>query len=154
MLAQPPLLEGGAPGRCAIALLRGLRAHGVEVSAIAARGQWAFNGSPPPDLPLEVVDVGPRNGGWRERAQMLRRPNGYLSRGRFGYRVGTSRFADMLHLEQMHRGWCDLGHAVPALVHLHHLTRLDRAYRRRGEGVLRRVARAAADRLMRFVIDT
>jgi glycosyltransferase involved in cell wall biosynthesis len=126
VLAQPPLLEGGAPGRCAIALLRGLRAHGVEVSAIAARGQWAFNGSPPPDLPLEVVDVRPQNGGWRARVQMLRRPSGYLSRGPFGDRVRElSASADVLHLEETHTGWCDLGLSVPSLVHPHHLTRLD-----------------------------
>src|SRR6478672_12724383 len=126
VLAQPPLLEGGAPGRCAIALLRGLRAHGVEVSAIAARGQWAFKGLPPPDLPLEVVDVTPQNGGWRGRAQMLRRPSGYLSRGPFGDRVRElSASADVLHLEETHTGWCDLGLSVPSLVHPHHLTRLD-----------------------------
>jgi glycosyltransferase involved in cell wall biosynthesis len=126
VLAQPPLLEGGAPGRCSIALLRGLRAHGVEISAIAARGQWAFNGSPPSDLPVEVVDVRPANGGWLARAQLLRRPNGHLSRGPFGERVRElSASADVLHLEETHTAWCDLGLSVPSLVHPHHLTRLD-----------------------------
>ena len=37
VLSQPPLPEGGAPGRCAVALLRGLTAHGLDVKAIAAR---------------------------------------------------------------------------------------------------------------------
>ena len=31
VLTQPPLPEGGAPGKTAVGLLRGLRSHGVDV---------------------------------------------------------------------------------------------------------------------------
>jgi glycosyltransferase involved in cell wall biosynthesis len=132
VLPQPPLYEGGAPGRCSVGLLRGLRAHQMEVSAVAARRPLAahesflVNGQPPPDLPVELVDVPPQQRGWATRAEMLRRPNGYLSRGLFGERVQTlAQSADILHLEESHTGWCDLGSSLPALVHPHHLIRLD-----------------------------
>jgi hypothetical protein len=59
ILSQPPLPEGGAPGRCAIGLLRGLAAHGIEVRALAARQHFAIPGEVPPDLPVEEIEVLP-----------------------------------------------------------------------------------------------
>ena len=37
VLSHPPLPEGGAPGKVALGLLRGLVAHGLDVRALAAR---------------------------------------------------------------------------------------------------------------------
>jgi glycosyltransferase involved in cell wall biosynthesis len=37
VLAQPPLLEGEAPARCAVGLIRGLRAHGLDVRTLSVR---------------------------------------------------------------------------------------------------------------------
>src|SRR4029079_4601461 len=39
VLSQPPRPEGGAPGKVAIGLIRGLVGHGLDVRAVAAR-QW------------------------------------------------------------------------------------------------------------------
>ena len=116
VLAQPPLPEGGAPGRCAVGLLRGLQGHGLEVTALAARQLGAASGDPPPDLPVEVVRVPPDPPGWRGRMQRLQRPRGWLSRGVFGERVRQlARDADVLHLEETDTAWCDHGTATPAL---------------------------------------
>src|SRR5215217_1303770 len=133
VLPQPPAYEGGAPGRCSVALLRGLREHGVDVTALAARHPLAPHERDvvnavelPPDLPVELRDVPRPTRRWASRAQMLMRPNGYLSRGPFGARVRELALkADLLHLDQLHSGWSDLGTATPAVVHVHHLVRLD-----------------------------
>lgn len=129
VLTQPPLPEGGAPGRCAVALLRGLRGNGVDIQAIAARQHDAVPGNPPEDLPVEIVDVARPPRGWSARADKLRRPRGYLSRGGFGDRVRElARSADALHLEETATGWCDAGSGLPpSLVHVHFAIRHDRS---------------------------
>ena len=125
-LAQPPLPEGGAPGRCAVALLRGLQAHGLDVRAVAARQHFALPGQPPSDLPVELVSVEPESP-WRMRLSRLRRPRGELGRGAFAAAVReAAREADVLHLEEADTAWCDEGVATPTLVHLHYLVRRDR----------------------------
>ena len=125
-LAQPPLPEGGAPARCAIALLRGLRAHGVDIVAVAARQQFALPGEPPGDLPVEVVPVAP-DPPWQARVRRFRRPRGELGHGEFAARVReTADGADVLHLEETDTAWCDEGVRTPSLVHVHYLVRRDR----------------------------
>jgi glycosyltransferase involved in cell wall biosynthesis len=127
ILTQPPLTEGGAPGRTAIGLLRGLAAHGVDVRAIAARRIFSVAGEVPDDLPVEIVDVEPP-GPLRARAQRLSRPLGEL-RGSFAERVrAAATDADLVHLEETETVWCDEGIAKPSLVHLHYLARLDRGF--------------------------
>lgn len=129
VLTQPPLLEGGAPGRCAVGLLRGLTAHGVEVRALAARQHFAAVGEVPADLPVEVVDVPPEPPGWRARWRRLSRPRGELGRGEFGQRVReAARTADVVHLEETETAWADEGLGQPSLVHLHYLVRRDRSF--------------------------
>lgn len=128
VLTQPPLPEGGAPGRCAVGLIRGLMAHGVKVSALAARQHFAAAGDPPSDLPVDVVPVEPEPPGWRARFERLRRPRGELGRGEFGARVReAAALADVLHLEETETAWCDEGVATPSLVHFHFLMRRDRS---------------------------
>jgi glycosyltransferase involved in cell wall biosynthesis len=129
VLTQPPLPEGGAPGRCAIGLIRGLAAHGVEVRALAARQHFAAPGEVPADLPVEVVDVTPEPPGWRARWHRLSRPRGELGRGEFSARVReAARDADIVHLEETETAWADEGLAKPSLVHLHYLVRRDRSF--------------------------
>ena len=129
VLTQPPLLEGGAPGRCAVGLLRGLLAHGVDVRAIAARQRFAAAGEVPADLPVELVDVPPEAPGWRARWRRLRRPRGELGRGPFAARVREAAAdADLVHLEETETAWADEGLANPSLVHLHYLVRRDRSF--------------------------
>jgi glycosyltransferase involved in cell wall biosynthesis len=126
VLTQPPLAEGGAPGKVTIGLLRGLLAHGVGVRALAARQHFAVPGDVPTDLPVEVVPVDPQPP-WRARLRRLRRPRGELAVGEFAARVReAARDADVLHLEETDTAWCDEGVATPSLVHLHYLVRRDR----------------------------
>ena len=127
VLHEPPLREGRASGRCVIAMLRGLRMHGVDVRALAARQQFAVAGDPPRDLPIEVVDVPPEPPGWRARARRLRRPVGELVRSDFADRVREEvRSADVLHLEEVETAWLDLDIATPSLLRLQYFVRWDR----------------------------
>jgi glycosyltransferase involved in cell wall biosynthesis len=126
VLTQPPLPEGGAPGKVAIGLLRGLAAHGVEVHALAARQHFAVPGDVPADLPVEVVPV-ERPGSLRARFGRFRRPRGELADTVLAERVReAARDADVVHLEETDTAWLDRGVAAPSLVHLHYLVRMDR----------------------------
>jgi glycosyltransferase involved in cell wall biosynthesis len=128
VLTQPPLPEGGAPGRTSIGLLRGLASHGISVQALAARQHFALPGEPPRDLGVEVVDLPPEPPGWRARRLRLTRPRGELGRGAFAARVReAARDADVVHLEETETAWADEGLDLPALVHLHYLVRRDRS---------------------------
>ncbi len=127
VLTQPPLPEGGAPGRVAIGLLRGLAAHGVDVQALAARQHFALPGEPPPGLPVEVIPVAPPPGGVVGKIERLRRPRGEIARPEFLERVRElASVVDLVHLEETETAWCDEGVAKPSLVHLHYLVRRDR----------------------------
>lgn len=129
VLTQPPLPEGGAPGKCAVALLRGLQAHGVQVRALAARQHYAVSGEPPTDLPVEVIDVAPEPPGWATRLNRWRRPHGELGRGIFAERVReAAEEADVVHLEETETAWCDEGMRTPSVLHVHYLVRRDRSY--------------------------
>lgn len=125
-MPEPPYLEGGAAGRCAAGLLKGLHAHGsLEISALAASLPRANNGAAPAGIPVEIVLVP-----WQERLQawsdLMRRPLGHLSRGEFGARVRElAADADVLYLDQTQTAWCDLGTDLPAVVHIHYSARLD-----------------------------
>ena len=126
VLTQPPLPEGGAPGKVAIGLLRGLAAHGLDVQAVAARVEGAYAGEVPADLPVEVVPVPPLSP-WRARLGRIARPRAELAGGRFEARVRElAGNVDVVHLEQPETVWCAEGLTVPAVLHLHYLARRDR----------------------------
>ena len=127
VLAQPPHHEGGAPGRCSVALLRGLLEHGLDVSAVAARPPGLAWLDAADGLPVEVVDVPSPRGGVRGLADALGRPGASLARGVFSARVrALAADADVVHLEQVATARCDEGTDRPSLVHLHSRVRLDR----------------------------
>ncbi len=157
VLTQPPLAEGGAPGKTAIGLLRGLLRHGVEVRAVAARRHFSVAGEVPADLPVEVVDVEPP-GPWRARLQRVRRPVGELAGGPFAAAVQeAARDADVVHLEETETAWCDEGVSTPSLVHVHYLAHGDRSlgppWRRQFREVLDRSrAERAAVRGHRYLV--
>ena len=124
-LPQPPSPEGGAAGRTAVGLIRGLREHGVDVRALAARhaGHAALP-SPPDDLGVHIVEV--PTGGWRSRAVRVVRPVGALSLGDFRNAVDdASRSADVLHLEEIDTAVLSSPAGVPTFAHLHYLIRRD-----------------------------
>jgi glycosyltransferase involved in cell wall biosynthesis len=159
VLAQPPLPEGGAPGRCAVGLLRGLVAHGVHVTALAARRSFSIPGQPPTDLPVRVIDVPPEPAGWRSRLHRLRMPAGDLARStEFTCRIReAARDVDVVHLDETETTWCADGIGVPSLIHMHYRALLDRSlgwpWRRQFRQVLEfAAAERAAMRRHRYIV--
>jgi len=127
-LTQPPLAEGGAPGKCAIGLIRGLRSHGIDVLPVAARQHFARDDEPPADLGVETIPVARRPRGWRTRARVVHRPRRHLAESSFGERVRElAHTADALHLEEVDTFFTDAGTSTPTAAHLHFLTRRDRS---------------------------
>ena len=125
VLTQPPLPEGGAPGKVAIGLLKGLDAHGVDVRAIAAHQHFALEGEAPAGLPVELIPVAPL-AGWRGRLGRIRRPRGELA-GAFAAHVAeAAESVDVVHLDQVETVWCAELLTKPCVLHLHYLARLDR----------------------------
>ncbi len=128
VLTSPPLPEGNAQGRCAVALLRGLRSHGVDVQAIAARRSHSIPGEVPDDLDVEIVPVTPLPRSLRTQLNRVRRPRGEL-RGEFAARVRElAQTADVVHLDETEAAWCDEGIDVPSVVHVHYLVRRDQDF--------------------------
>jgi glycosyltransferase involved in cell wall biosynthesis len=126
-LTQRPLLEGGAPGKCAVGLIRGLLAHGVELRALANVHPLSVPGTVPGDLPVELVSGSIEPSSWRSRLRRLRRPRGELGRGEFGARFRElAADCELVHLEETEAGWADEGLSLPSLVHIHYLVRRDR----------------------------
>ena len=127
VLPEPPLPEGGASGRCALALIRGLREHGVDLRVLAARQAWATPGDPPEGT--EVVDVEPEPPGLRPRTFSLTRPLEELARSSFAERVrAEAAEADLVHLEEIPTAALGRDLRQPAVAHLHYLVRRDRAF--------------------------
>ena len=125
VLTQPPLPQGGAPGKVAVGLLRGLQAHGLDACALAARQHFAVPGDIPADLDVEQVEVVPP-GPWEGRLGRIVRPRGELA-GPFAARVAeAARSADVVFLDQVETVWCAEGLTTPHALHLHYLARLDR----------------------------
>jgi glycosyltransferase involved in cell wall biosynthesis len=127
VLTQPPLPEGGAPGKVALGLLKGLAGHGVDVRAIAALQHFALEGDVPGDLPVELVPVEPLSG-WGGRLGRIRRPRGELA-GTFAARVAeAAKEVDVVHLDQVETVWCAESLPAPPVLHIHYLARLDRPF--------------------------
>ena len=127
VLPEPPLPEGGASGRCALALLAGLREHGVDVAALAARESWAAPGEPPENAGVHVVDVAPERPGLRPRVLSLTRPLTGLIRSELAGPVrDAARDVDVVHLEEVSTSSFDHGLRRPSVAHLHYLVRRDR----------------------------
>jgi len=126
VFAQPPSPQGGAAGRCAWALLRGLEAHGLDVHALAAQRPHPDATEAPPDPAVELVDVDPYGPSWTERLRRLRMPRSELV-GLFADRVRTeAAHADVLHLDELESSWCAVPGGPPAVLHLHYLVEEDR----------------------------
>jgi glycosyltransferase involved in cell wall biosynthesis len=124
-LAQPPLGQGGAAGRCAWALMQGLRAHGLDVQALAARGPFS-PAEPPPDPSVEIEDIAPERPLLGRRLRRFTRPRGELA-GAFAERVrAQAADADVLHLDELESSWCGVRAAPPTVLHLHYLVEEDR----------------------------
>jgi glycosyltransferase involved in cell wall biosynthesis len=127
VLATPPLPEGGAPGRCAVALVRGLRQHGVDVTTLAARQHFDVAGEPPADLQVEVVDIEPLKD--VSRLRRLSRPRPELFGGELARRTReAAESADVVHVDETAATWVTWGLDAPSLVHVHYLALRDRPF--------------------------
>ena len=126
VLTHPPLEEGSAAGRCAVALIRGLRLHGVDVTALAADLGPTGGAQPPPDLGVEIIEID-TSPSWSMRAGRYLAPAALLGKGEFAARVRTlSAGADVVHLDEVHAAAAGRGLSTPTVTHLHYLARRDR----------------------------
>jgi glycosyltransferase involved in cell wall biosynthesis len=127
VLPFPISLEGGAAARCAIGLMRGLRASGVDCLAISPDGRARPDSSPPEDLPVEVVRID-IPGGLHAHAERLVRPHTLLTRGPFADRLRErARDADVVHFVEAVAGAATKLVERPAVTQIHCLTRRDRS---------------------------
>lgn len=129
VLPFPPMVEGGAASRCAIGLLRGLAAHGVELHVLAAQ----LRGGQPPglaeDLPLELVRV-EHPGRGRTRWLRFTRPHALLATTPFASLVRErARAADVVHCVELAGSSLISLVDRPAVAQIHCLTRRDRDIR-------------------------
>ena len=138
-------------------LLRGLAKHGISVQSLAAQQPGYSDIAPPADLRVEVMQPPDRNR-WPARFETLSRPCGTLSRGSFGARVAElSASADVLYLDQVDAGWCDVNVQIPSVVNVHYLIRHDRTRLNlfshdAAAIVVRRVGERAVARRHRFIV--
>lgn len=115
--------EGGAAGRCALGLLRGLVEHGLEVTAVAADLHGEHTGAV---AGVEVVDAELRQS-WGARRRRITHPRGELGQGPFGARVRElARDADVVHLDELDSAPLVDLLTPPTALHLHWSWRRDR----------------------------
>lgn len=126
---EPPLPEGRGAGRLLLAMVRGLRTHGIDVRVLAARQWFAIPGNPPADVDVQVVDVRPESSSLRSRLERLRRPMGDIARSEFGRLVQEeARDADVVQLEEVDTAWCSAGIQTASVLRLHYFVRWDRSF--------------------------
>ncbi len=133
VLTFPPLVEGGASSRCAIGMLRGLAAHGVDLQVLAAHLRNDMSEGPkgelPDGLPIELVPVAhPRS----RQTRWLRfaKPASVIEATPFAALVRErARDADVVQFVELSAA--TLIHLVdrPAVTQIHCLTRRDRDIR-------------------------
>ena len=127
VLSQPPLREGGAPGRCSIALVRGLMLHGIDVDVHAPRQHFAAPGAPPTDLAVSIHEIGPTTHGLAGVGRRLLYPMGDLYRPEFLEPIARSAAdADVVHLQGIETAWANAGLSTPSSLDLHYRARRDR----------------------------
>jgi glycosyltransferase involved in cell wall biosynthesis len=153
VLPYPPLPEGGAAARCALALLLGLQDRGVECQVLAADIGSEKPAALPVGLNVEMVSIASPSP-WQGRRDRLVHPNGLLARGEFAARVqALSTQVDIVHFVEAQAAVAMPRAQVPALAQIHFHTRRDREigvpWRREGRDAIellraeRRVCRGA-----------
>jgi glycosyltransferase involved in cell wall biosynthesis len=123
VMRRPPSLEGGAAARCAIALIEGLAARGVDCRVLAPLLPQPVE--IPPGMSVELMPgLEPRR--TQTRWDRLVHPLGMLTRGPFAERLRTlSRAADVVHFVEAEAASAIRLVDRPAVVQLHCLTRRD-----------------------------
>jgi len=133
VLPFPPLVEGGAASRCAIGMLRGLAAHGVDLHVLAADlrndMRQQLRGDLPEDLPIELAAIAHPSRA-RTRWSRFARPYGLLPTTAFGPLVRErARDADVVHFVELASASLIPLVDRPAVAQIHCLTRRDRDIR-------------------------
>lgn len=154
VLPFPLLSEGGAAARCAIGLMRGLEAHGVECLGLSAdlrEPPRPPGEGVPQDLRIEQMQL-PHPSRARTRVLRFAKPYRLLETTAFAGRVQElAREADLVHFVEL--GSASLIPLMdrPALAQLHCLTRLDRDIRPlwTGEGRIAHELQRAERRVFR-----
>lgn len=127
VFAHVPHPEGTAAGRCAVALLHGLRAQGVEVTALAA-DIGPYGATAPPELGVEVIAVDNADT-TSARATRYLKPRSLLARGAFGARARElARGVDVVHLDEIDAAALGAGLPVPHSLHQHYFIRRDQPW--------------------------
>ena len=126
VLAQMPALEGLAAGKCALGLLRGLEAQGVETTVVSSPPFRGETLEPPSDIEVEIV-ARESQSVWQDRWQRVRNPRGHLATGAFARRVSElAEGVDLLHLDEVDVAAVRHHANVPSVVHVHYLIERDR----------------------------
>jgi glycosyltransferase involved in cell wall biosynthesis len=96
-MSYAPELEGGAAARCAVGLLQGLQAHGVDCEALVG-AQSARSAEVPRDLSVEIVQM-PESSRMRARADRLLSPGAAFTRAPLAERLhAIAAEVDVVHL--------------------------------------------------------
>ena len=123
-MAKPPLPEGGAAARCAVGLLRGLSARGIDCHVLCPRGPGPVPALPP-DLSVEMVAI-PQLELTRIRWNRLVSPLGTLADGPFAEQLRKrARDADVVHFFELEAAVAIDVVERPAVAQLDCLTRRD-----------------------------
>jgi len=124
VLPFTPDREGGAAARCAVALLQGLRAQGVDCRALAVEsGRSSSPSSAESQIELVRVELSRWQGRWRRLAH----PGDALIGGRFAQRLrALAADVDIVHLVEASTAGALGMLERPAVLQLHNLTLRDR----------------------------
>ncbi|MDM9383280.1 glycosyltransferase family 4 protein [Chlorogloeopsis sp. ULAP01] len=130
-----PLPFGNADARWYYVLFKGLVNKGHHVTAFAtcsklediAKAQALF---PASDYDLRCYPVPNRKNGLIAKMETLRRPYSYIFSSDLCQDLASelAKPHDILHLEQLWSGWLGLEHKERAIINVHYLFSLDRAF--------------------------
>jgi glycosyltransferase involved in cell wall biosynthesis len=135
VLPFPPLVEGGAASRCAIGMMRGLEAHGVDLEVLAAdlrndpHDGRDLRPQLPDELPIELARTAHPSRA-RTRWLRFRQPYGLLATTSFAPLVRErAQAADVVHFVELSAASLVPLVDRPAVTQIHCLTRRDRDVR-------------------------
>jgi glycosyltransferase involved in cell wall biosynthesis len=133
-MIEPPLPFGNAAGRWFYVLLRGLVERGHSVTAFATCSNADDIAKAKDLFPAKKYDLRvfphPKRENFKAKLETFQRPYSYMFSPelRRSLDVELSKPFDILHLEQLWSGWLGLRHRNRAVINVHYLFSLDRAF--------------------------
>ncbi|RUR79696.1 hypothetical protein PCC6912_32320 [Chlorogloeopsis fritschii PCC 6912] len=135
VINSPPLPFGNADARWYYVLLKELVERGHHVTAFTAcskieditKAQALF---PTPDYDLRCYLIPNRTNGLIAKMETIRQPYSYIFSPELRQDLASelAKPYDILHLEQLWSGWLGLEHRERAIINIHYLFSLDRAF--------------------------